>query len=522
MGIRSLTWLISLSCATLFGAGPGDPRFFTQQVYPVFERANCRGCHTSEGVASATRLHFPPESAPAEELEFFGKKLIQLVDRASPESSLLLKKSTNRTSHGGGERIKPGSDDETAIITWSRHLASLRGADLERAPLTAKATVESPLLRRLTHSQYNRTVRDLLGDQTLPARQFPGEDYVDGFRNQARSQSISPLLAESYFAAAEKLARRAFRFGGPSGLVPCQPSSAVDSDCAARFVRQFGSRAFRRPLTKEEAAQFTTLLLAESKRTGQFLAGAQIVTETMLQSPNFLFRIEKGLGGGFEQYEIASRLSYALWDTAPDEDLLRSAAAGELSTPAGVEKQARRMLNDTKAREALDEFVGQWMRFDRLLTSVKDRRIYVEFVPSLAESMAEETRRLAHHLVWSDRNFMEFLSADYSFVNADLANLYQIPPPPGPFSLLKYPQVSERAGVLGHGTFLAQTGKPEETSPTERGVVHPGALSVSERAAPTARGECHAPAVSHRSKSDDKPGTHDETALFESGVRGMP
>ena len=128
------------------------------------------------------------------------------------------------------------------------------------------------------------------------------------------------------------------------------------------------------------------------------------------------------------------------------------------------------MLHDPRAREAIDEFTAQWLRFDRLFSSLKDRRVYPQFSPSLLDAMAEETRRLIRHLVWEDRPFTEVFSADYSFLNAELAGLYGIPAPSAPFALTRYPADSERAGVLGHGTFLAQTGKPEETSPTERGL----------------------------------------------------
>ena len=110
-------------------------------------------------------------------------------------------------------------------------------------------------MRRLTHSQYNHTVRDLLGDQTGPANQFPPEDFINGFRNQSQAQSLSPLLIEAYSAAAEKLARNAFRGGDTHGLIPCKPSAA----CRARFVREFGLKAFRRPLDADEQKRYETL-----------------------------------------------------------------------------------------------------------------------------------------------------------------------------------------------------------------------------------------------------------------------
>src|SRR5690242_2860631 len=146
-------------------------------------------------------------------------------------------------------------------------------------------------MRRLTHSQYNHTVHDLLGDQTNPANQFPQEDFVDGFKNQVSAQSIPPLLAEAYSAAAEKLARDAFRAGDEHQLARCKPQPADDAACRARFIRTFGLQAFRRPLTPAEIARYSALFAVEARRTGRFLDGAQLVVEAMLQSPAFLFRI---------------------------------------------------------------------------------------------------------------------------------------------------------------------------------------------------------------------------------------
>jgi hypothetical protein len=154
----------------------------------------------------------------------------------------------------------------------------------------------------------------------------------------------------------------------------------------------------------------------------------------------------------------------------PDAALLESAARGELSTAQGVEKSARRMLADARARQALDEFVSQWLRFDRVLNASKDRRRFPKFNREVAVSMTEEARQLVSYLVWEDRNFMELFTADYAFVNADLAGIYGVPAPAREFDRVQFPPESERAGVLGEGLFLTLTAKPEETSPTARGL----------------------------------------------------
>ena len=140
-------------------------------------------------------------------------------------------------------------------------------------------------------------------------------------------------------------ALRAFRRGDSRGLLPC-PAATADSNCAVNFVRGFGRKAFRRPLTGREIARYNALFAAQKDA----IQGAQMVIETMLQSPNFLFWLDSAPNPSWKPYATASRLSYFLWNTMPDEGLLDSAASGELDTSEGLERVTRRMLADPKAR----------------------------------------------------------------------------------------------------------------------------------------------------------------------------
>ena len=458
--------LIGLAGSALWAQ---DPDFRTT-LYPVLEKANCRACHNTEGVASATRLHFPEADAPASQIEAFGKSLVILVDRDHPDSSLLFKKPTARIAHTGGERIKQGSPEETILKAWIAKLARLSGPELATALRyrevenagTGAVAAQDAELRRLTHSQYNQTVRDLLGDQTSPANQFPPEDFINGFRNQSRGQSLSPLLLEAYSDAAEKLARSAFRGGDTHGLIPCKPSAA----CGARFVREFGQKAFRRPLDPEEQQRYEALIAREP----DFLKGAQLVVEAMLQSPNFLFWLNTTSDPKLKPWATANRLAYSLWDTMPDAELFASAQRGDLQTRAGVEKASRRMLADPRAHDSLDEFVSQWLRFDRLLTASKDRRKFPFFTRETANAMTTEARMFVSDLVWNDSNFMTLFTAGYGYVSPDLARIYGVEAPAKDFDRVAFPAGSERAGILGQGLFLALTAKPDDSSPTARGL----------------------------------------------------
>ena len=424
----------SIACAQT------TPSFFGARLYPALEAARCRMCHARDGVASATRLHFPEKDATASSIAEFGLSL-------APLKSLLLDKPTNRIRHTGGQLVKPGSEEEKLLTQWVEYLAS---AKLPVARSAERAAEPAALVRRLTHSQYNNTVRDLLGDYSKPAQRFPTEDYVDGFKNQLRHQAMPPLLVEAYSSAAERLALNAFRAGDVNKLIPC---ATTDATCRDQFIRTFGQRAFRRPLRDLERQRYAAAFNAQAKATGQFLEGARVVVEAMLQSPKFLFHT------GSDDYAIASRLSYLLWDTMPDQELFAAAERGELRTAAGRERAARRLLSSPQAVQAVDEFFSQWLRLERVTNASKEGRRFPQFTPELAAAMVDETRRLLQDVVWSDRGFMDVFTATPNSLSADLGALYASPA-----------AGARRAGLLGHASLLTANAGPIETSPTARGI----------------------------------------------------
>lgn len=444
-----------------------DASAFRANVFPALEEAGCRACHSSEGVASTTRLRFPRAGAPSEEIDAFGKSLGRLVDREEPEKSPLWTKPTGRTPHAGGRRIPPGEPADAKLLAWVRELAKLPEAEIAAADRDFRQSGEREprpraALRRLTHSQYANTVRDLLGDASPVTLQFPPEDFVNGFKNQYQAQSLTPILLEAYSAAAERLARNAFLGGDTRKLIPCAPSPA----CAEQFVQGFGKRAFRRPLSAGETARYTALFTSQP----DFSRGAQLVIEAMLQSPAFLFRLDESEDPRWAPYAAASRLSYALWDSMPDEELFRAAERNELASRRQFEAQMERMLADPKAERAWNEFVAQWLRFDRLTSASKDRRRFPKYTRETAIAMTEEARRFFLDVVRSGADFRDFFRAPVAYPNADLAAIYGVPAPEASFTRVLLPAATERAGILGQAMFLAMTAKPDETSPTARGL----------------------------------------------------
>ena len=423
---------------------------FRTTLYPVLEKSACRACHFADGVASATRLQFPEaESSPAK-LEAFGRSLVELVDRAKPAESILRRKPTGRMPHAGGVRIAASSADDAALEAWILKLAKMPDADVAEAIQYRKREASGTgytrariYLRRLSHHEYNNVVRDLLGDTSQPAQQFPPEDFVNGFKTQYQGQSLSPLLMDAYSQAAEKIARNAVRRGA---LKP-QPG----------FVTSFGRRAFRRPLRPDERQRYESLYIK---------GGVQLVAEAMLQSPAFLFRMEDSDDPTLKPYVAANRLSFTLWASSPDDALLDAAAKNSLD----IEAHARRLLADERAKENIDEFTAQWLRFDRVLGTAKDRRRYPKFNREAAVAMTEEARRFVRDLAWGDRNFMDLLTDPHGYLSADLAAIYDLPMPTREYERVRFTEKSERAGILGQALFLASTAKPDDTSPTARGL----------------------------------------------------
>ncbi len=341
-------------------------------------------------------------------------------------------------------------------------------AEHRKAP-TADARVAPVPLRRLTREEYNNTVRDLLGDTTRPANAFPPDETVGGFESNSIAPATS-LLVELYMDAAEGLASRAR--ARLDAIAPCSAGKAHE-ECAAEFVERFGGRAFRRPLVDAERATLLSVYADKARETDHG-AGIQLALEVILQSPQFLYRVEpiEGPAGTMRALtgnEIATRLAYFVWSSTPDDELLDAAADGLLSSPADVERAARRLLADPRAKDGVRNFHRQWLGLRELETESKDVVVSPTFTPALKDAMVEETLRFSTHAVFSEGDAVAaLLTSKSSFVNAPLAKLYGVAPPAEDFALVDLP-ASQRSGVLTHASVLAVHATALETSPILRG-----------------------------------------------------
>ncbi len=334
-------------------------------------------------------------------------------------------------------------------------------------------TPGSAPLRRLTQSEYNNSVRDLLGDTSRPADTFPPDQQVGDFSNTAVSLTVPPLLAQAYQSAAEALASTALSH--LSSLLPCDPTTGEDA-CAAQFISTFGKRAYRRPLAPDEQTALVGLY-ASNKTGADFNNGVQAVIEAVLQSAPFLYRVEYGdvsQAAGtvvpLTPYEMASRLSYLLWDSMPDDTLFTAADANQLATPAQLATQARRMLTDSKAHPAVQQFFTEWLGLAHLVDSSKDPATYPEFTPTLHQSMQGETSAFIDWMMWqSDAKLPTLLTSPVTFVNQELASVYGFPGVTGTALQQVSLDPTQRAGILTQLSVMTVLAKPDRTSPVLRG-----------------------------------------------------
>jgi len=332
---------------------------------------------------------------------------------------------------------------------------------------------KSPI-RRMTRFEYDNTVRDLLGDTTEPAKNFVAEEEAMGFNNQATALGVTELLAEQFMDASEQVAANAAK--GMNSLLPCDPAEIGEDTCARQFISSFGKRAYRRPLASAEVDKLYALYQWGKQAYG-FSNGVQVALQAMLQSPFFLYRVEFGSPDPVEgdvvelnSYEIASRLSYLIWGSMPDDELFHAADAGELGTAGEIAAQARRMLDDPKARAAVENFNFQWLGMRTVETLNKDMSMYPDFKPELRGLWKEETLAFLDHVIFDEGgDVKDMFTAPYSMMNAELAAFYGISGPQGDaFEKVELDPV-QRAGFLTHASLLAINAKPDQSSPVHRG-----------------------------------------------------
>lgn len=390
--------------------------------------------------------------------------LLAVLAARDPADGVLLRKAARRVAEGvmpPRREHGPDAEERAALAAW------LRGEAVARELGAGPPPGASPL-RRLTHDEYRRTVRALLGAE-VDVTAFPGEGSGgEGFRNFAGTQRIPPVQFEAYLESAERSVE-AFRARDAVG-----PRDGGDAASARRVLADFAGRAFRRPGDEEQVAPFLAYL---DRRLSAGVDPSTALDECLvavLASPSFLFRSEaRGAAGEVvDDLELAVRLSYFLWSEPPDETLLTRAEEGTLT--ASLDAEVARLLEDPRSRALAENFTVEWLELDRLRTAADpDRSRFREFDARLRESMIAEVVLLFDGLLREERPLWDLLAADYTWVDSRLAKLYGLDA-----SLLgddgdRMQRVALpdaiRGGVLTTAAVLTLTSAPRRTSPVLRG-----------------------------------------------------
>jgi hypothetical protein len=323
-------------------------------------------------------------------------------------------------------------------------------------------------LHPLTRFQYDNAVRDLLADASEPALAFPPENEVDGYRTYAGANLANPLLVESYLTAAESVAAAAVA-ERLDEVAPC--AGADEAECGHAFVSSFVERAFRRPGSEAELGPLTQLF--DAGHAQSYAKGVELVVQAVLQSPQFLYRVD-GLKAATPEtgaialgaYELAGRLSFALWGSVPDAELMSAAREGRLVTPADVEREARRLLDDERAADIVRDFSEQWLGLSRLQGAVRDG---VDVEPAaLSNAWRQSLDRFVHDSYFGPTGSFEQLFASPTvWVNATLSPLYGGTPAGDDMEPQTMPD--PRAGLLTQPALMALLSHSDQTAPVLRG-----------------------------------------------------
>jgi hypothetical protein len=454
---------------------------YSRDVAPIIEQY-CLNCHDSDGAEGGVILAVLGDAVAGQS----HRPLLRRVDDALRSESMPPE----------GEP-RPTSEERETLDDWL--IAALGPDGHARGRVT---------LRRLNRAEYNNTIRDLIGLDLHPADEFPADDIGYGFDNIGDVLATSPILVEMYLAAAETVTGAAFRtpevrdriMNPTTNTVPLafrkykpavrtsredkvlrNPKAGEDPELKRQqriydILRGFGDRAFRRPVTHDELMRLFEVVLSAEKDGESAEAALERGVQAVLSSPHFLFRAEQDFDRGSStaplpdnDFALAARLSYFLWSSMPDEELFRLAGQGALRRREDLQAQVARMLRDPRGRALSENFASQWLQTRKLEAFVPDPVLFPGFDESLRSAMLEETRLFCASICDEDRSVLEFLDADYTFVNERLARHYGIPGVAGDAFRRVSLAGTPRGGVLTQASILAATSNPTRTSPVKRG-----------------------------------------------------
>ena len=375
----------------------------------------------------------------------------------------------------------------TAIPSATEAPTAPPTATASEAPTTAPTRtplIPGPLaMRRLTEAQYRASIADVLGSDISVAGRFEPDNRRDGLLAVGSSfVSVTAAGFEQYDGIARNIAAQALDAAHRTRLVPCAPRDPAQPDdvCAERFVREIGGRLLRRPLTDADVAPRVALAAAGATALGNFYAGLEPALASLLLSPEFLFRVEDAEPDPAEPTRlrltsaaIASRLSYLLWNTTPDDELLAAAANDELQDDDGLARQVDRLLASPRLADAVRALFSDMYGFDEIEQGLvrKDPALFPAFSQAMIDDAEEQTLRvIVDQLVDHDDDYRELFTTRTSFMTRTLGLVYQVPVQSAAgWEPYEFPASGPRGGLLTHVSLLALRAHPGRSSPTLRG-----------------------------------------------------
>jgi len=461
-GVKFCTIILSLLSAACVSAADLAKVSFEKDILPILED-NCFSCHgDGEAKGDLSLDEFKTASDVHRGYKIWEKvRKLVLANEMPPQK----------------KKKRPDAKQRALLADWTRHT-------LDTFYRTAPPDPGRVTVRRLNRAEYNNTIRDLMRVDFNPAKDFPADDSGYGFDNIGDVLTMSPLLMEKYFAAAEKIADKAVAIPDADGRIDVTPFQKfyfrypvplkLRRNAAEGFVRTFLTRAYRRPVRADEVRRLMLLAKQVVDDGASFEHGIRMAVAATLVSSHFLFRWEfdgapknpKAIRS-LNEYELASRISFFIWNSIPDDTLFELAQRGQLRK--NLPAQIRRMLRDAKAQSLVANFTGQWLQLRNLEMLQPDKRLFSAFNNELRADMRRETEMLFAHVMRNNRSVVDLLDADYTFVNERLANWYGLKNVRGGQFRIVSLKGTPRGGVLTHASILTITSDPNRTSPVKRG-----------------------------------------------------
>jgi hypothetical protein len=458
-------------------ATPERP-LFTKNIRPLL-KAYCFECHnTTKRKAGLDLEKIDTDSAALDSFELWDQVSGRLRSKEMPPA----------------KSKQPTEQERQQVLAWARHVAESQvSCDKLTKEQLEKSLAGYTMSRRLNRIEYNNTLRDLFGVDLHAGDLLPSEGGGgEGFDNTGATLFTTPVLMEKYLEASELVLATLF----PAARAKDKAANKVETaqleavrrkllvaipgplmaprEAARKVLASFLRRAFRRPVTDREVERYVSIFDKAAKRGDSYDQSLKLALKGVLISPSFLFLIEtrpeKEGVYRLGHYEVASHLSYFLWASMPDEELLQLASQGKLHDHKVLRGQVKRMLRDPRSRSLADGFAAQWLGIRPLGVTIRpDAKLFPEFNEELAAAMREETLRFFETIIREDRSILEIIDADYTFVNERLAAHYKI-------NGIKGPQMQRvklddplRGGILGQASILTVTSFPHRTSPVLRG-----------------------------------------------------